>query len=206
MAKTSRLDNSTAVFIDRDGTLNRMVYDPTHGLLDSPRLPDQVSLMPGAAPFLRKVRELGARIVVVTNQPGLAKGWLTLEGLQAVHERLGVLLKAEGAAWDALYYCPHHPEGCIPRYSGPCDCRKPAPGLILRAGREAGIRLESSWMIGDGLNDIQAGRAAGCRTILLTQLKLEQVERFFQLDQAMPDHIVADFKEAFRRIAGQIQG
>lgn len=171
-----------AVFIDRDGVLNEMVFDETHGLLDSPRRPEQVRLVPGAGRFLRDVHALGYRIIVVTNQPGIAKGTLTLAQLHAVNNRLLELAGQEGGAWDDLQYCPHHPEcgpGSMPEYVCVCECRKPKPGLLVTAAHEYGLDLSQSWMIGDGLVDVQAGKAAGCRTILVTRLKLEQVERLF---------------------------
>lgn len=182
--------NRRAVFIDRDGTLNDMVYDETHGTFDSPRRADQVRLRPGAAEFLKGVRAAGHRIIVVTNQPGLAKGTLTPEALAEVNDRLSELLAAGGAAWDGIEVCPHHPGVSA------CDCRKPKPGMLRRAAGEYGIDLASSWMIGDGIVDIQAGRAAGCRTILVANLKIEQIERFLSLDGVEPDHGVRDLAGA----------
>jgi D-glycero-D-manno-heptose 1,7-bisphosphate phosphatase len=189
-----------AVFVDRDGTLNRMVYDETHGLFDSPRRPDQVQLKPGAGGFIQALRRAGFVVVVVTNQPGLAKGTLTMSELEAVNTRLRELLLQEGEVWDALVYCPHHPTGNVEKYRLDCDCRKPKPGLLMRVARELDLDVTKSWMVGDGLVDIQAGRAAGCRTILVTQLKLEQVERFFTLDNSMPEFIEPDLEFAQARI------
>ena len=185
-----------AIFLDRDGTLNAMVYDEAHGLLDSPRRPEQVTLIAGAAAFMREARNLGYKLVVVTNQPGIAKGTLTLPELDAVNGRLAELLAAEGARWDALYFCPHHPKGggVSSPYVMECECRKPKPGLLLRAAAEMDLDLQASWLVGDGLNDIQAGNAAGCRTVLVTGLKLEQIQRFLSLDRAVPTRIVPDLK------------
>jgi D-glycero-D-manno-heptose 1,7-bisphosphate phosphatase len=189
-----------AVFIDRDGTLNRMVYDETHGLFDSPRRVEQVQAMPGAGAFIQGLHQAGFTVVVVTNQPGLAKGTLTVAELEAVNRRLQELLMQEGEAWDALVYCPHHPAGTVAAYQKDCDCRKPKPGLLLKAALELGLDVRNSWMVGDGLVDVQAGRAAGCRTILVTRLKLEQVESFFSLDHAKPDYIAPDLAAAQDRI------
>jgi len=179
-----------AVFIDRDGVLNEMVYDETHGLLDSPRRPEQVRLVPGAGAFMRGLRELGYLRIVVTNQPGLAKGTMTLEELKTVNQTILDGLRREGGDWDDLRFCPHHPEGVVTEYTVACDCRKPKPGLLLTAAREHGIDLARSWMVGDGLNDIQAGKAAGCRSVLVTRLKVEQIERFLNLPTGAPDIIV----------------
>ena len=191
-----------AVFIDRDGTLNGMVYDETHGLLDSPRRPEQVRLVKGAADFLRGLKKAGFMTVVVTNQPGIAKGTLTLEELYAVNRKVARLLEAGRAEWDDLCFCPHHPKGVKRAFAKKCNCRKPKPGMLLQAARDHGINLRKSWMVGDGLNDVQAGRAAGCRTILVTKLKLDQVEQFFALKGARPTAVAASLKEALRIIKG----
>jgi len=188
-----------AVFVDRDGTLNEMVYDENHGLIDSPRRVDQLALMPGAAHFLKGLREMGYLIVIVTNQPGIAKGTLSAEDLDVVNQRLKDLLAEEGAAWDDFLLCRHHPHGGIegrPEFVRACECRKPEPGMIKDAVRKYDVDLGRSWMIGDGLTDVQAGRAAGCRTILITKLKIDQVERFFGLEGCEPDAIVTTLQEA----------
>ena len=192
-----------AIFLDRDGTINEMVYDETHGLLDSPRRPEQVSLIPHAAEFIRGAHDAGYKIVVVTNQPGIAKGTLTLAELGAVNQRLAELLAAEDAHWDALYFCPHHPQGdgrADNPYVQECACRKPKPGLLLRAAAELEVDLKASWMMGDGLNDVQAGHAAGCRSILVTQLKVEQIERLFTLPNGLPANVVPDLATALRKL------
>jgi D-glycero-D-manno-heptose 1,7-bisphosphate phosphatase len=195
---------SKVVFIDRDGVLNEMVYDPTHGLMDSPRRPEQVVLMPGVAAFFAAVRLEGYGIVVVTNQPGLAKGTLTDEELKAVNKRLADLLWAEGAAWDELRFCPHHPTGAGREgssYVRECDCRKPKPGMLLQAAQEQAIDLGASWMVGDGIVDIQAGKAAGCRTILVSRIKIHDLERVMDLG-CEPDFIVPDLAGAETVIRG----
>ncbi len=189
-----------AVFFDRDGTLNEMVYDETHGLLDSPRLPGQVRLMPGAAESVKRLRAAGFFIVVVTNQPGLAKGFIDEDMLGKVNDRLADLMRKQGAEWDALYFCPHHPStGVRKEFVGECECRKPKPGMLLRAAREHCISLRRSWMIGDGIVDVQAGRAAGCHTVLYSTLKLEQIEMFGQL-KIVSDSISHNFKEITGKI------
>lgn len=195
-----------AVFVDRDGTLNEMVYDMTHGLLDSPRRPDQVKLLPNAGDFLKKLRELGYFIVIATNQPGLAKGTLTEAQLNSVHKKLASLLKRKGGRWDDLRFCPHHPNPGArgnAKYAKKCGCRKPLPGLLVDAAKDHGIDLKQSWMIGDGLVDVQAGCAAGCKTILLTKLKLMQVEQFFDMEHAKPDAIAVDLMDALAIISGK---
>jgi D-glycero-D-manno-heptose 1,7-bisphosphate phosphatase len=187
-----------AVFVDRDGTLNAMVYNEDHGLMDSPMKPEQVRMIPGAGEFLAELHKDGFFVCVATNQPGLAKGTLTLKSLDAVNQSLAQQLSAEGGHWDDFTVCPHHPKGSGVQneFVRECRCRKPKPGLLLDAAKTHNIDLSASWMVGDGLNDIQAGRAAGCKTILVTSLKIEQIQQFFQLDNCMPDAIVPKLQDA----------
>ncbi len=182
-----------AVFVDRDGTLNEMVFDPVHGTLDSPRRPVQVKAMPHGVEFLSGIRALGYKVVVVTNQPGIAKGTLNIADLDGVNDTLTALLKP--AFWDLLKYCPHHPE-----FGTDCDCRKPKPGMLVEVAKELNIDLSGSWMVGDGLVDVQAGKLAGCRTVLVTKLQMNTVERFFDLSCGEPDFIASNLREALKLI------
>lgn len=152
-----------AVFLDRDGTINKYV-----GFL---RDIDEFELLPGVADAIRKINDFGYLAIVVTNQPVIARGEVTYEQLQKIHNKMEVLLGRQGAYLDAIYYCPHHPhkgyEGEIPELKIDCDCRKPKPGMLLKAATEFNIDLTESWMIGDGENDIRSGQAAGCKTALI---------------------------------------
>ncbi len=152
-----------AVFLDRDGTINRYV-----GFL---RDIDEFDLLPGAAEAIKMINASGYLAVVVTNQPVVARGEVTEDELHLIHNKMETLLGIEGAYLDAIYYCPHHPDkgfdGEIPELKIDCDCRKPKPGMLLRAANDFNIELSESWMIGDGMNDIIAGNAAGCRTVLI---------------------------------------
>lgn len=152
-----------AIFLDRDGTINQYV-----GFL---RNIDEFELIPGVAEAVKKINVSGYLAIVVTNQPVIARGEVTVEELQLIHYKMETLLGAEGAYLDAIYYCPHHPhkgyEGEIPDLKIDCDCRKPKPGMLIRAAHDFNINLTQSWMIGDGENDIKAGKAAGCKTALI---------------------------------------
>ena len=152
-----------AIFLDRDGTINQYV-----GFL---RNIADFELIPGVAEAIRKINASGYLAIVVTNQPVIARGEVTVEELQLIHYKMETLLGAEGAYLDAIYYCPHHPhkgyEGEIPDLKIDCDCRKPKPGMLIRAAEDYNIDLTQSWMIGDGENDIKAGKAAGCETALI---------------------------------------
>jgi D-glycero-D-manno-heptose 1,7-bisphosphate phosphatase len=147
------------VFLDRDETI---IEDP--GFIDDP---DQVRLKAGAADAIRRLRSAGFKVVVVTNQSGIARGLLDEEQLTAVHARLRAMLEQDGASVDAIYYCPYldGPEAVVENYRGRSDLRKPSPGLLLQAAQELDLDLTRSWMIGDRPSDIEAGARAGCRTI-----------------------------------------
>jgi D-glycero-D-manno-heptose 1,7-bisphosphate phosphatase len=191
------------VFVDRDGTLNEMVFDPDHGLLDSPFTPDHLRLRPGAARFVAGLNRAGLPVIVVTNQPGLAKGTLTADRLQAIHQRLIELLAREGARLDAIYHCPHHPSGSAggdPRFVRDCDCRKPRPGLILQAAAERGRDLTRSHMVGDGTVDVAAGRAAHVRTILVAPVKMEAFALLDRHAGGRPDVWVESLDDALEAI------
>ena len=148
-----------AVFLDRDGTLIEEVNYLAH--------PEQVRLIPGAADAVRALNAAGVLVVVVTNQAGVARGYFPEARVAAVHAHLSALLAEHGARVDAYYHCPHHPTAGLGRYRVDCDCRKPKPGLLLAAARELDIDLSRAWMIGDKPCDAGAGRAAGCRTLLV---------------------------------------
>jgi D-glycero-D-manno-heptose 1,7-bisphosphate phosphatase len=156
-----------AAFLDRDGVLNEGDPDPDSRLLESPLHPDQVRLLPGVGAALRELAAAGYLLVGVSNQPAAAKGKVSLEELVATQERVLELLAAEGVRFDDFKLCLHHPEGTVAELSGPCECRKPAPGMLLEAAAELSIDLANSWMIGDTDTDIEAGRNAGCRTVLV---------------------------------------
>lgn len=148
-----------AVFLDKDGTL---VEDVPYNVD-----PDKIRLTAGAIPALQRLRGAGFRLVLVSNQSGVARGYFPEEALDAVWARLGDLLEDRGLRVDGYYYCPHHPDGVIAELACACRCRKPAAGLLLRASFELDVDLRRSWLVGDILDDIEAGRRAGCRTVLL---------------------------------------
>lgn len=152
-----------AIFIDRDGTINKYV-----GFL---RDTEQFELLEGVSEAIKTINQSGYLAVVVTNQPVIARGEVTYDGLQEIHNKMETLLGKDGAYLDGIYFCPHHPdsgyEGEIKELKFECQCRKPKPGMLLKAAQDLNIDLEQSWMIGDGKNDIQAGKNAGCRTALI---------------------------------------
>lgn len=156
-----------AVFCDRDGVINELVPDQDSGRPESPYRPQDIALVPGATGALQALQQEGYRLIVASNQPAAAKGTATLDQLRAVHGRVVELLGAAGVELDGWRYCFHHPDGVVPELSGACDCRKPAPGMLLEAAAELGLDLGASWAVGDADRDVEAGRRAGCRTVLV---------------------------------------
>ena len=152
-----------AIFLDRDGTINKYV-----GFL---RKEEEFELLSGVAEAVKKINKSSYLAVVVTNQPVIARGEVTFEGLETIHNKMETLLGKEGAYLDGIYFCPHHPhsgyEGEVKELKIDCDCRKPKPGMLLKAAEDLNIDLNQSYMVGDGENDIKAGKAAGCKTVLL---------------------------------------
>lgn len=152
-----------AIFLDRDGTINKYV-----GYL---RTPEQFELLEGVGEAIRKINLFGYLAIVVTNQPVIARGEVTADGLQQIHNKMETMLGKEGAYLDGVYYCPHHPDkgfaGEVEELKIVCECRKPKAGLLLQAAKDFNIDLSQSWMIGDSENDVLAGKNAGCKTALI---------------------------------------
>ena len=178
------------IFLDRDGTLNKYV-----GFL---RNIDEMELLPGVAEAIRKINESGYLAVVATNQPVIARGEVSESQLCEIHKKLETLLGQEGAYLDAIYYCPHHPhkgyEGEIRELKIDCECRKPKPGMLYQASQDFHIDLQKSYMVGDGENDVQCGRNAGCVPVLLTSDDRDDVLHYESLLDFVKDQITKEEK------------
>jgi heptosyltransferase-2 len=186
------------IFLDRDGTLN-----PDPGYIKSP---DQFELFPGVSEALARLKQAGARLIVVTNQSGIARGLLSRKDLDAVHMKLKRLLDGAGVTLDAIYFCPHHPDDG-------CECRKPNRGMIDQAVRERGVNLDRSYLIGDHLRDIELAKRVGARSILVTTgVVSPQDAEGLNVSGAAPDRIVSSLAGAAdwllsdaNRLSGQIR-
>lgn len=178
-----------AVFLDKDGTL----LDDVPYNVD----PHKMRLAPGAFDALVAFARMNAPIIVISNQSGVALGKFDESALADVERKLHELAAEAGAKIAAVYWCPHHPQGTVPRFARTCDCRKPAPGMIQRAAREHGLDLERSWFVGDILDDIEAGHRAGCRAVLIDNGN-ETVWQRGPLRE--PDAIAKDMLDAARII------
>jgi D,D-heptose 1,7-bisphosphate phosphatase len=188
-----------AVFLDRDGVLNRYALYAHSGTLHVPIHPDEFELLPGAAESIALLNHLGIPAIVVSNQPGIAEGKLTPRLLDTITEKMRASLALAGARLDAVLYCRHHPDGIVEPYAIDCACRKPKPGMLLRAAKERNISLPDSFLIGDAADDIAAGQSAGLTTFLLSSHRCATCAEFAS-QEAHPDCVVADLPEAVRAI------
>jgi len=172
-----------AVFLDRDGTIARDVHYC--------RRVEDFEILPTVPQAIRQLNECGFEVVVVTNQSGVARGYFTEETLLQIHQHMRQELAEYGARVDAIYYCPHHPDDM-------CDCAKPRPGLLLRAAEELGIDLRRSFMIGDAVRDIEAGKTAGCRTVLIA----DGLDARRELTNP-PDYVAGSMLEVAQWVVGE---
>ena len=184
-----------AVFLDRDGIVNELCYMAEHGRVETPLNPGQMRLVAGASRGILRLQRAGFRIILVSNQPGVAKRQFTEGMFERIRQRMRVLLAREGVRLDGEYYCLHHPAARRRDYRKRCGCRKPHPGLIMQAAKDRGIDLRVSYMVGDGLVDVEAGRRAGCRTILVGHLS-SLLTRIMQRKSLFPTYVAETFGEA----------
>ncbi len=183
-----------ALFLDRDGTLVLPRHYPT--------LPEQLVLYAGLGGPLTQLQSAGLRIIVITNQGGLAHGFFDEAALHQMHTHLATQLMQVGVHLDAIYHCPHHPAGRIPALAIECACRKPQPGLLLQAAADHTIDLARSWFVGDILHDVEAGNRAGCRTVLVNNGgETEWVAGPYRT----PDYVASDIVEALKIILHEEQ-
>lgn len=187
-----------AIFLDRDGVVNPVVYNSEFGTMDSPLNPEEFSLSEGIVDFMRTARNLGYLLFLVSNQPIIAKGKTSKDLFLKIHEKMNILLSQEGVFFDDVLYCFHHPdkkEVKVNEYLLSCDCRKPKPGMIISLAEKFNIDLKRSFMIGDDISDIKAGKNAGCKTIFLGNIKYYYFKKMEE-DQSFPDFSVTSLQDA----------
>jgi len=190
------MKNNIAVFLDRDGTINEEV-----GYLDSL---DKFKIIPSAYEAIRLINESGMKAVVISNQAGVARGFFTEDFVKITHEHLQTALCQEGAYIDNFYHCPHHPTEGIEPYRQDCNCRKPAPGMLLRAAEDLNIDLTRSYLVGDRFRDMEAAKKAGVKGVLVKtgygQELLQDDGPDKETAESKPDYIAADILEAVKWI------
>lgn len=190
--------SEVAVFLDRDGTINEEMGYINHL--------DRFVLLPRAAEAIRLLNDLGLKVIVVTNQAGVAKGYFDEDLLAQVHHKMERLLAESGAHVDGIYYCPHHPEAVREEYRRNCECRKPNTGLIERAVREHGIDPRRSYMVGDKIEDVEFGKRVGAKGIMvLTGYDRGQWEHKHHAWSIQPDYLAEDLYQAARWIAQDLK-
>jgi D-glycero-D-manno-heptose 1,7-bisphosphate phosphatase len=196
---------NAAIFLDRDGVL----IEDVHLLINS----EDIRVLEGVPQALRSLKEAGFKLIVISNQTVVSRGLVTEQEVRAIHAEMERLLEQGGGPHlDGFYFCPHHPNATLPAYRTACECRKPRPGLLLRAACEHNLNLRASFVVGDRITDIIAGARAGCRTVLVQTGKHQAppIETVEPLDESVqPDHVCADLKAAaewilaHRRSSGQ---
>jgi len=193
-----------AVFLDRDGVINPLIYHRDAGIIDSPFTIAQFQVLPHVPRAIRLLNDLCLPVVIVSNQPGIAKGHFGLATLRQFDKKLKSALKPLAARIDATYYCLHHPDASVKALRKRCACRKPGIGMFMTAARELGISLADSYMVGDGLTDIEAGARAGCRTVFVGRWKCEH-SQFIQPQDLRPDFIARDLWQAVQVICSDLR-
>jgi histidinol-phosphate phosphatase family protein len=191
-----------AVFLDRDGVINALVYHQDAGVVDAPFTRSQFKLLPRVPEAIRLLNDLGLGVAMVSNQPGIAKGHLKPEVLKAFERTMLLQIRAAGARIDRLYYCLHHPEAKVRKLRQRCECRKPAIGLLEQAAADLQVSLAECYMVGDGINDMLAGSRAGCRTIFVGRWKCE-ICQFTEAPHARPAFVANDLWEAAQFIRSE---
>lgn len=194
----SSTGGSTGVFLDRDGTVCEEVGYVNHVT--------RCRLLPRSTEAIRLLNDAGHKVAIVTNQAGVARGYFDEAMIGRVHERLHTLLSQGGARVDGIYYCAHHPSAGDPPYRADCDCRKPRPGMILRAAREIGIDLGRSFIVGDSSRDVEAGAAAGVQPVLvLTGYGRGEWEHQRHRFRSSPVHVAEDLLDAVSWILARVR-
>ncbi len=182
-----------ALFVDRDGVLNKMVHY-SHGW-DSPQKPEDVQLVTGIADVISWANKRNILVIEISNQPGVAKAKMTQEIADAIESRVHELLREQNALIDATYICPHHPDAKVESLRLHCDCRKPKAGLFFKVSKDLDIYLSGSIFIGDKNTDVEAGRTAGTKTILFFHTD-DEIEKIEALKTCAPDYQIVDMNES----------
>ena len=194
-----------AVLLDRDGVINGLIHHQDAGIVDAPFTSSQFKLLPRVPAAVRLLNDLGLRVAIVSNQPGIAKGHLTAKMLKAFERMMIAGISKEGGHIDRIYYCLHHPEAKVAKLRRRCGCRKPETGLLERAAADLHVSLSECYMIGDGIPDLLAGSRAGCRNIFVGRWKCE-ICQFTEAPQVRPVFVAKDLWEAVQFIRTETNG
>ena len=194
-----------AVLLDRDGVINPLVYHQDAGVIDSPFTKSQFQVLSDVPQAVRRFNDLGLAVAIVSNQPGIAKGYLTHELLEFFNHTIHSEVQRAGGRIEDIHYCLHHPDALVPELKQNCQCRKPKTGLLERAARKLNVELSDCYMIGDGIPDLVAGVTAGCRTVFIGRWKCE-ICQFTEDPHIRPAFIARNLLEASTKIDAEING
>jgi D-glycero-D-manno-heptose 1,7-bisphosphate phosphatase len=203
--RTTARRRMKAAFLDRDGVINALVHHEDAGVIDGPFIASQFKLIPRAAEAIRLLNDTGLKVVVVSNQPGIAKGHLKLEMLKVFESIMLAGIRKEGGHIDGIHYCLHHPEAKLAKFRQRCHCRKPETGLLEQAAADLRVSLDECYMIGDGIPDLLAGSNAGCRTIFVGRWKCE-ICQFTEAPKVRPAFVAKDLWEAAKFVCAEVNG
>jgi D-glycero-D-manno-heptose 1,7-bisphosphate phosphatase len=190
-----------AVFLDRDGVINEILFHREMGILDTPFTVGQFKLKKNAGKAVRIINRIGFKVIIASNQPGVAMHHFSRKTLEAINFKMIRSLAKQHAHLDGIFYCLHHPEKGCGALKKKCSCRKPKPGLLFQAAKLFNIDLKKSYMIGDSILDVQAGKAAGCKTILIAHLKCDLCHLMAKRG-IKPDYLVSDLLAAAKILPG----
>jgi D-glycero-D-manno-heptose 1,7-bisphosphate phosphatase len=186
---------SKAIFLDRDGVINEMVFVKDHGFVDSPSKPKQFKIINGVATAIKIAKKHGYKVIIISNQPGIAKGYYTKKIFDAIRKKMHSELLRSNVTIDDEFYCLHHPNAKLMEYRKKCSCRKPGIELIKKATKMYDINLKKSYFIGDGLVDVQAAKKAGCKSIFVGNIS-STITELFNEKGVWPDHISNNLLDA----------
>lgn len=192
------MNKTKAIFLDRDGVIIRMYYDRRTGIIDTPRIPSQVEFIPYAFAFLKVVKRLGYLLIMISSQPDIGIKKISKKNFEMVHKKILLELQKNGINLDGHYYCLHHPFASIVEFRKKCNCRKPNTKLFKDAVRDFNIDLSKSWLVGDGVFDIMAGKSLKVKTILLANIHEAEYMNLLekQLKGYFPDYLVKNIEQA----------
>jgi D-glycero-D-manno-heptose 1,7-bisphosphate phosphatase len=194
-----------AALLDRDGVINALVYHQEAGIVDAPFTREQFELLPRVPAAIRALNDLGLRVAIVSNQPGIAKGHLKARMLKTFERMMIAGIRKEGGHIDRIYYCLHHPEAKVAKLRQRCRCRKPETALLEQAAADLQVSLSECYMIGDGIPDLLAGSRAGCRNIFVGRWKCE-ICQFTEAPHLRPAFVAKDLWEAVELIRAESNG
>ncbi len=190
---------SKAIFLDRDGIINEMVFLTEHGFVDSPTNSKQFKLIKGVLQAIKIAKKLGYKIIIISNQPGIAKGYYNIKKFEEIREKMLLKFKKAKIVIDDDFYCLHHPNAKLIKYKKNCHCRKPKIGLIKKAVKIHNVDLKKSFFIGDGINDMESAKKAGCKSIFVGNVN-STITKLFKEKNINPEFVAKNLFEAIQFI------